>query len=211
MNRMLNMLCVSLSLVGFGCVAEMTDGNNPDDRDLGEETAELASQFPKSIQNVWSGLCMDIPYGHAVNGQNVNEYPCHGGAAQQFVVEQLSLARNYQIRFQGTNLCVVPQGHTAPGFTPTNFWLVLTDCSHEFYSGWSKVNAHNVTYPWGTAEQTSFQRYDDRLYCMDAPGYIAGSAPSSFARPDPGWNNYPLQVYTPCHGGTTQRFDIRTF
>jgi hypothetical protein len=43
---------------------------------------------------------------------------------------------------------------------------------------------------------------------MDAPGYIAGPPPSSFGSSDPGWNNWPLQAYDPCHYGGTQTFDI---
>jgi hypothetical protein len=199
-------VCALFSFAATGCTFQRAD-----EEPIGREAAELASQYPLSIQNVWSGLCMDVPYGQAFTGQNVNEWPCHGGASQQFVVESLSAAGNFRIRFQNTNYCVVPQGQSVPsiGYAPQNFWLVLADCSTEFYSGWLEVNSHTVNYAWGSAQEMSFRRYDDPGYCLDAPGHVAGPPPSSFGASDPGWNNYPLQAYDPCHYGGTQTFDIR--
>jgi hypothetical protein len=211
MKRLLSYVCFSLSVVAAGCAMDPSDGMP---EDVSQETADLASQPGHTIQNKWSGLCMDIPYGQAFVGQNVNEWTCHGGSNQQFVVEQLSLAGNFQIRYLGptpadASLCVVPQGHTVGSFRPTNFWLILGYCSSEYYSGWIKDNAHSVTYSGLTEQETAFERFDDPGYCMDAPGYVGGPAPSSFSKPDTGWNNYPLQAYKPCHGGLNQTFDIR--
>jgi hypothetical protein len=190
---------------------------------LGEESAELSSNA-RSIQNEWSGKCMDIPWGNAFVGQNVNEFPCNNGAAQKFVVEpESSQAGNVRIRFAGSqyngrDLCVVPQASSpTPGMVQS--WLTLDYCDNE-YKGWTASPWPETTCQIGTSKwqcpiplpaggtQLAVELKRDGAYCLDAPGYVQQTF-NSFYSPDTGWNNYPLQEYAPCHGGTTQKWDIR--
>jgi hypothetical protein len=183
MNRT---LVVSLLVALSACAAEESD-------DVVEDSEAIAS-FAKSIQNVWSGKCMDVPWGATATGTAVNKFPCHGGPAQQFEIvtdyAYSSTVSRVLIRKVGTNQCVTPT--PVYGSWPQSTNLELAPC----YGG-----AYQQTTMWLMTSSAisgglhaTFQWAQDASYCLD----------NALAN-----DSTPMVAYHQCHGGTTQQFEIR--
>ena len=167
-----------------GCVEPLDEG----DPALAEETFELAA-FARSIQNVFTSKCFDIPWGTAQPGAPVNQFTCHGGPAQQFVVEGTpGVPGLVRIRNTSTNKCVTPTGYQ--GWSTPSMRLVQVSCGST--SNWTLENRSDVA----GGIRTGFRWAYDSAYCIDVPG---GSSQDSLQ----------LQAF-PCHGGPVQVFDVRS-
>ena len=189
-----SLLVLALALVAplaAGCVEDPEE-----DLELAEESAEL-SAFAASIQNVWSQKCLDIPWGSNRQGEAVNQFNCHGGGAQRFRVELVwgvpgQTATGWQIRNTTTNLCLRPNGASAPGFTPESISVSQWPCDGH----WAVWRKRDVVALSG-GERLSFSWDRDAAYCLDVPANRAHL------------DGVQLQIYRGCHGGALQRFDVR--
>jgi Ricin-type beta-trefoil lectin domain len=127
-----------------------------------------------SWYNVYSGKCLDVPYGNYYYGQKVQQYDCNGGQNQLFDVEvwgtnQVSLC-------SPSGYCIGRQQSAVNGAKAI---LVYDGCAS--YGCWRQVSK-------GGAYRSFQSLYDYR--CLDDPGYSTANG---------AWQ----QVYD-CNGGTNQ-------
>ena len=180
-------ILASLSLTS-ACVVEdeLADDELADD-DFGETSQELAA-YARSIENVHTRKCFDIPWGSTSSGAPVNQFTCHGGPAQQFVVEATPGVPGFvRVRNTNSNLCVTPTGYQ--GWSTPSMRLVQVTCGST--SNWTLENRADLSGGY----RTTFRWAYDSAYCIDVPG---GSSQDGLQ----------LQAF-PCHGGNNQRFDVR--
>jgi hypothetical protein len=171
MKRTLSILVMSLSVALTACGVE-AEGDDA----FGEVAQGLTTNTPTTVRNVWSGKCLDIPWGEARDGQVVNQYSCHGGPAQRWLIDPATTAGGIRIRFQGSNLCIKAIGNGSAA----SYKLVLGACDSlaSFYYSSSLKRLEWLPYSW---------------YCMDAPG---------------NWDGLQMQVFSSCHAGNNQKWDI---
>lgn len=161
---------------------------NASSEDVGE-ASEALSAFPKSIQSRATNKCFDIPGGSTAAGAAINQFTCHGGPAQQFVLDSVpGLPGFVRIRNTSSNLCVTPTGYA--GYSTPRMSLVQSTCSSP-YANWTRDSL--VAVSGGT--RSAFRWAYDAAYCIDVPG---GSTTDGLQ----------LQAY-PCHGGINQSFEHR--
>jgi hypothetical protein len=200
--KTLRSLSFLLLIAGAGC-ADLAEEGDLDH--VGEQTAALSS-YPKSIKNVYSGKCLDIPWGDTRDWIAVNQHTCHGGPAQQFVIEPINLAGGVRIRNVSTNKCVMVEYLTGPpgSSNPESYRLIQGPCdrAYELFSTWVRRSSQSLTGGDGGVGEQDIERVqlehgNNAGYCMDVPG-------------DRWWqNSVQLQAYRPCHQGDLQKFDIR--
>ncbi len=131
--------------------------NQPIDQPIDRERAEgLVSPSPdlasypavvyhldSTLENEGQGTCMDIPGGAAVLGAPVNQYPCHGGPAQQFYFEPRG--DNSVVRNASTGMCVMPDAPTGSGFTLAQAPCDPANQAQEFFV-WAFDKDHQPPY-----------------------------------------------------------------
>jgi hypothetical protein len=186
---MLRSLSLMVLLAGAGCELDELDEATDEIEELGQHTSALAS-YSRSIQNVYSGKCLDIPWGSTAEGAPVNQYTCHGGPAQQFVVEPHPQFGGWvRIRNLRSNLCVAGVQNTSTESTR----LIQVRCNDLYGVNWERNNIE----PLNGGYRARFRWTYDSAYCIDVPG-------------DRWWrNSIQLQAYRPCHHGALQQFEIR--
>ena len=173
------------------CVVEgeLADDQPVDDDELElDETWQELAAYTRSVQNIYTGKCLDIPWGSLASGAAVNQFTCHGGPAQQFAVEGTPGIPGFvRIRNLRSGLCATPTGYQ--GYSTPSMPLVQVACGST--SNWTRENTTTLSGGY----RTTFRWAYDSAYCIDVPG---------------GWSTDSLQLQAyPCHGGPNQRFDVR--
>src|SRR5687767_4068975 len=117
-----------LLLAATGCITEL-------------DTDELESELhaPWSAKNVASGKCMDVPNASVAAGAAINQFTCHGGANQRFMLLQ-PVPGIVQLQATHSGLCVTPQGYQ--GWSTQSMRLVQAACNSGL-ANWTLENGVN--------------------------------------------------------------------
>ena len=161
--------------------------NTPPVEDL--SNTQTRAGLVHSILSASTFKCMDVANGSMAMGGLIVQFGCHGGLAQQFVLDSV-VAPIVRIRNVNSNLCITPTGYR--GYSTASMQLVQSSCNTP-YANFTLEN--RVPTSSGTTLTVTIRWAYDSAYCIDVP---------SGARID----SLILQAY-PCHGGLNQRWTIR--
>lgn len=178
-------LAAAILLAPLGGCANETGEGRDDSADAVVQS--LYTETTTQIANTATRKCMDVPSGTREAGAPVNQYRCHGGLAQRFVLRDVP-GVGFRIVNESSGLCVAPLGYA--GLATYSMRLVQARCG----SAPDVFRLHNEQRLSSTQSQAAIRWAYDSAFCIDVPG---GSTTDSLN----------LQAYR-CHGGANQRFEL---
>lgn len=116
---------------GASAIADGGDGELASPTSTEAPYSDIPWNLHSTLYNLGQTTCMDIPWGNPNPGEPANQYPCHGGPAQQFYLAQRPTGA--VIRNANTGMCIMPDAATGSGYTLAQQPCDPTDTTQEFF------------------------------------------------------------------------------